>query len=629
MNPAKWIRWKYVGPLIVVIAALLVFFYFFFDPMLARAIEKFGGMANGAKVDVSGLKTKLFQGRLSIGRLQVADPDMPMQNRVEAGPLAFQLDLGELTGKRAIINEALLKGLAFGTPRKTSGALPKSVTKKDPSEPPSAAEKLVEKYKDRFKLNIDGIKGDVKSKIDFDPKDLQIVKSADGIKAKAQTLPDAWQKRAQDLNVDGRLKKAEDDLKTIRETPTKGTDAITAVPAALKKLKEVKDELDTLKKDVQKTKSDIQAESNGIKADVKGLSKAKEADVSDLMSRLNLDFASPDRLVEGMIGPLVLQRFKMIFHYVQLARKYMPSKKEKELMPPKPRVKGMDIEFPTPAALPRFWLQQAALEGIYESVAASGEMSNLTTDPARIGKPFKVDLKGKQGAQAYTAAATLDHTTDMSKDSLQFQASGLDVTKLMPAADGLEFSQGVAAIDAGFNLLGENNIGGQIEFSLSGLKFDDAALLKRVGVSDSSNLSGGDKLKADFMRNVARAIENMKQVAISAQVLGTWTDPNLKITSNLAPVLSNVVKDSVGNLVKDQKKELEAKLDKILADQQKGLNEKLSGLDSKVNGQLSEVEAKVQQKISEAAGINLSGGSGEGAPIPGLKIPSLNKLFKK
>ncbi|MCG3204725.1 MAG: hypothetical protein KCHDKBKB_01441 [Elusimicrobia bacterium] len=626
----SWIRWKYFVPVAILLGAVIIFFAIFLDPLLARGIETVGGKLNGAKVEVVGLKTKIFKGRLSVARLQVANPDMLMQNLLEAGPLVFQLDIGELFGRRVIINEATLKGLAFNTPRKTSGALPLKMVSKKAAEPPSATDRLMAKYQERFKLNIDGIKGEVKSKIDFDPKDLEIYKSAEALKDKAQNLPDEWEQRVQEVKAEDRLKKIESDLQEIKETPTSGTQALTAIPASLKKLNEVKDQLESLKKEVGTLKAEIQTETKELKAGVGGLSGAKQKDLDDLMSRLSLDFASPDRLVEGLLGSSLLHRLQTLFHYVQLARQHMPSKKEKESIPPKPRSKGMDIEFPTPDALPRFWLMKAALEGVYSGISASGNLSNLTTDPARVGHPFKLDLNGEQGSQKFSLKSVLDHTKEINADSFLLQATGLDVKQLFPALGngGEDFLAGVGNFEMALNLVGDEGIGGQLELGLSGLKFNETSLLAKVGVLQVNPTDPGDKLKADFMKRVAKSIEAMKEVKIGAYVSGSWKDPHLKINSNLAPALGSVIKESVGHLVKDQREQLEGRLNQILSEKQKEVSEKLAGIDTKPNNTLAGLEEQISKKVSEVTGINLSPAEGGNHPSGG-KIPSLDKLFKK
>jgi uncharacterized protein (TIGR03545 family) len=623
----SWIRWKYFIPVAILVTAIVIFFVVFFDPLLARAIESVGSKINGAKVDVDGLKTKFFKGRIDIGRFQVADKDLPMQNVVEAGPLAFQISPIDMFSKRVIIHDATLKGLAFETKRKTSGALPLKAAKRvDKDKEPSAASRLVDKYQQRFKLNIDGLKGEVKKRIEFDPKELELVKTADMLKTQAKQMPDQWKNRVNDLDVENRLKKAEAEITALKATPTKGPDAITAIPNALKKVGQVKSDLEQLKKDVEAAKTATVADVKAVKSGIARLPEAKKRDVDNIMSRLNLDFLSPSRLVEGLIGPVVIQRVKTVMHYVELARKNMPSKSQKDLLPPKPRAKGMDIAFPTPAAPPTFWLKKAVLEGAYHGIAAAGSLSNATSDPSKIGLPFKIALAGEQNARKFSANGVFDHTTDISKDSLSLAASGLDLASLLAAdGSGADFSQGTARINLDLALLGESNISGTLGLGLSELKFAEGALFRKVGIDSAAASSTEDKIKADFITNVGNAIEGMKEVAVTAGITGTWQDPEIKLNSNLAPVLTSVIKTSVGSALGEQRQELESRVNAILSEKTAELNKEVSTLETSVNAEINEMQAKIQSKINEATGINLTSVGGQS----GIKVPGLDKLFKK
>jgi uncharacterized protein (TIGR03545 family) len=629
-NLLSWIRWKYVAPLLLVVSALLIFFFIFFDPLLAKGIEWGASKINKAKVDVSGLKTKIFAGRLTIERLQVTDRDNVMKNIVEAGPMVFQIELSELVEKHLIIPQAGIKGLAFNTDRKTSGELKRFNRKKDTADDgkPSAAAKLVEKYKDRFQLNLDGLKDQAKAKVHFDPKDLELTKQANALKLKADTLPTEWKTKIDQLDVDGRLKKIESDLNEIKKTPTSGTEALTEIPKSLKKLKDVKENLNQIKSDLNTTKASLSGEIKGLSASVANLKNAKQNDLSNLLSRFNLDFADPTRLVEGLIGPSVLSRVRTTLHYVQVARQSMPSKKEQAALPVKPRGKGLTVEFPTPAALPRFWLHEAYLAGTFSDVVGSGQLMDVTTNPPRIGKPMIIDLKGDKGLQKFFFKGILDSVKEESTVSLAFDAKNLEVTKLL-SGGGLAQSLKSGSGDGHFSFatVGDNGIEGQMALSLSRLKLDDAIFLSQVGVISGTTLSKEDVIKSKFMTNIARAIEQMPVVQITADIAGSWDDPQIKLSSNLIAALTNAIKNSVGDLVRDQKKELEAQLDQLLATHKAELDEKLAGLNSKLNEVLGSFDPQIQEKINQASGLNLTP-SGNKSPIPGLKIPSLDKLFK-
>jgi hypothetical protein len=179
------------------------------------------------------------------------------------------------------------------------------------------------------------------------------------------------------------------------------------------------------------------------------------------------------------------------------------------------------------------------------------------------------------------------------------------------------------------SLLGEKNIGGDITISFKNLKLKKEELLQQAGVAPGASLSKDDQLKSRFVNDVAQAIESAPKVDVSAQIFGSWADPSLRITSNLTSLLSDVIKKSVGNLVQDQRKELEAKLDQIIKDKTGDIQAKVGPLEEKLNGQFGGIEKKIQEKVSEASGINLSPAGGGSSPLPDLKVPNLKKLFKK
>ncbi len=629
----SFIRWKFVVPVGLFIAALVVFFVVFLDPLLTKGLEMAGAKVNGAKVNVTSLRTKIFSGQIRIGRLQVADKAQPMKNTVDVGPLTFQLVLPELLKKRVIIPEAAVEGLKFNTDRATSGALPvkkKESEEKKKDEGPSAVSKLTEKYGGQFKLKFDGMKTDVKSKIDFNPKETQVFIQGEALKQKSATLPNAWQEKMQSLNVDARLKQVDADIKTIRATPTSGVDALKAVPASLKKLKEVKEELGRLQSDVKKTKTDLGSDIQSLRSDLKNLENAKKKDLDDILSRLNLDFFSPKKLVDGLIGGTILAKVQTALHYVQMARTYMPSKKESESLPPRPRIKGVDIAFPTMAAPPAFWLKLASLSGSFQDATASGRITDLNTDPSRVGKPTRMDFSGNKGSNAFTGNIIFDHVTDVKKDGLSLEAKGFQV-KDLGGGSGLAaaLTGGTGQADFALSAIGEDQIGGNLKAVMTGVKVDAAALLKEVGLETpgTTGLSAQDKIKVDLMANIAKAIEKMPSVTIEAKLSGTWSNPDLSFSSNLDNEFSRVIKETVGGVVDSQKKEVEAKLNQLMKEKSGDVEKQIAALQSKLTDQFSGPEKNIQDKIKEAAGVNLS--SGDNSPIPGVKLPSLDKLFKR
>jgi uncharacterized protein (TIGR03545 family) len=289
-------------------------------------------------------------------------------------------------------------------------------------------------------------------------------------------------------------------------------------------------------------------------------------------------------------------------------------------LPPPKRFKGVDVPFPTPPALPKFLLAHAALSGAYSGIDAKGNLANVTSSPSQLGKPVTLDLRGNRGAQNFVLDGLFDHTADIGRDGFTLDASGLNIKDVItegPFAAAMVGGNGSAKTKV--MLTGFENIDGQIDFHLSHLKFDRAVLMQQMRVAEN------DSLRADFLNNLARSMETLPDVAITAKLTGTAKDPDIRLSSNLDNIFANVIKQSVGNVVAKQRAELEAKLDGMIKDKSAEITEKLKSVEGKLSPQLADLDRKIQEKISQASGVNLSSTDGGGSVLD----DQLNKLFKK
>src|SRR5262249_46724391 len=139
--------------------------------------------------------------------------------------------------------------------------------------------------------------------------------------------------------------------------------------------------------------------------------------------------------------------------YIEIARKYMPKKptaaekaaaaekarkaKEEELLPPA-RGEGRTYHFPITKGYPLFWLKKAAISSeIAQSEWAgkvSGEILDVTTSPSQLGRPTKLHLAGdfpKQEIHGLNFLATLDHTGEVAKESIQAKVASFPVMNQM------------------------------------------------------------------------------------------------------------------------------------------------------------------------------------------------------
>ncbi len=103
----QWIRWWGLG-VFAVVAALWILCI---DWVIENSIEFAGTQAVGAKVELDSAELSLSDGTLTLNRLQVTNPDQPMQNLFEAGRIHSQVDLLALLRRQFISDDARIDHL--------------------------------------------------------------------------------------------------------------------------------------------------------------------------------------------------------------------------------------------------------------------------------------------------------------------------------------------------------------------------------------------------------------------------------------------------------------------------------------------------------------------------------------
>jgi len=147
----------------------------------------------GAKVSIAQVRVQLMKSRLTVRRLQVADKASPMQNLFQFEEAAFDFRALPLLEKKAIIDEASLTGLKFGTPRQSSGALP--LEDKRPGFVGKAVSRLQDQVETVTLAKLDDAKKYYDPKTIVNPNQLETFKVVDSAKTEIQKAPQVLQKK--------------------------------------------------------------------------------------------------------------------------------------------------------------------------------------------------------------------------------------------------------------------------------------------------------------------------------------------------------------------------------------------------------------------------------------------------
>lgn len=615
-KPKGPIRTEAVVPAIILTVLIGVYFTMFFDGHLRRGMEYVGTQVNGAEVNIGYLSTSFFGASLDMGKIQVTDKNKPERNIVQVGQIKFKMLWDALLRAKVVVDEASILNIEALAPRKSPGYV---VPPPPPGKPGEGAlEKAQAQVMEQTqkKLNKNFL-GDIASVLGgTDPKDqlknLQgNLKSDARIKELEKELKEKqakWDKQIKELPKPEELKQYETRVKALKFDVNNPIELAKNLKEADKIIKEA----DAKVKQVEQTTKDVNGEVNTYTQAYKDLEKMVEQDVADMQKRFKIPSLDPKEFSQQLFMGMIEQKLVSVRKYVEMARKYAPpkltaeqkkAKAEEQLVPPK-RGDGRNFRFPITTGYPLFWLKHAAISSELGQSELSGnikgEILNLTTDQPFIGKPTKILLAGdfpKQKVMDVDADITLDHTTDIAKDSMrvtvgnfptgEYKISDSDDVRLKIDESGGS-SQLVAA-------LVNNEITMDVKNQFKEVKW----------VTEAKNKQVKDIIEA--------VLKGIPLVTVDAQVRGSFEDFSLHIQSNLGEELAQGFQAQLKAKIAEAQAALRKSIDDKIGAQKNKLKEEMDktigNLTKNLNGKKEEVDKAIKDAKAQADGAKGKGGN--------------------
>lgn len=585
-------RWKYFVPTVVMSVLIILFNILFLDYVLKSSIISLGEMSLGAKVEVLSVKTKFKNLSIDIRGLKAANKDDVYRNLFEVDDISFAVSPMPLLSMKVIVNDMSVQGVKWGTIRETSGALPlKKLAKYEKQQKKENKDgifsKLTGKLQEKTNSEItalpalSGIKNAQEQFKDFNPasiakEDLQSIKELDSMQKEYSDKFTKYQEQIKGVDTASKAQAAAAQLSDLSKIKISSPNDVEAMKTKLDALNKTKDDLQKSINQINIIKSQVDSDLGAEKDITAKINELKDKDIKMLSEKYKVPSFATGGIAKSLFGPVWMNRVEKAIHYVQLGRKYMPPKNKKSNTATVLREKGTDVSFTKINNPPDFLILQTALTGTTGGAGKEGtpldfkgEISDITSDQALVGRPTKFDINGVSASKTLKINGIFDHMdADNAVDSFVFDYSGLTAKEMnLPKSEYLpDFENGNGKISGVFTLKDEN-IDALIDIELSNFKLPEPD-------------------KNDETKNIVASLwSGINSISVNAKLTGKIDNIGLSVNSNIDKVLSERISRLYGEKIAEIKNKIK------------------STVDSLTNGKKAEVMAQYNTKRNELASM--------------------------
>lgn len=608
----KWGILRPPGLLVFAIFLVVLGFvwWLFADSLVKHAVEKTGASVVGAKVELDAVDLRPLQGAVHLTHLRVANPEAPMRNLLEADRISVDLLMEPLLTKKIVVQDLAVTGVRFNTPRKTSGAL------EHPDPEAGAAWRQVNQWARQVRLpslSLKGLGGVVRTEA-ISADSLRTVRRARALVADVDSMKTAWQNRVRELDPRPRIDSLQVVVRRVegfRLTPR----TALQVPGLLRDGRNALNDLTRLQGDVTALDQTVRAGVDSLQAGVAGLPDLRREDLAYARSLLNIPTLEAPEISPALFGSTAISWLKPVLYWVRTAERYLPPGLDPRNRPgpERTREKGTTVEFPGRATYPRFLLEQGELGlEIGGSGAAAGRytarLQDLTTAPALVGKPLKIQVgrqAGVQGPRGLSLAAVLDHTGGTLRDSVALDITGVKLPSVSIGAlgAGLDLGPGNASFEV-------RRVGSRLDARLHWAS-QNVSWTRTGGGADSLAAPGSAKPGSpEWARDLVwRTLSGIGRVEIDMRLSGDIDSPSVSVSSNLGQAVATSLRRELGAQVDSAearvRQEVDRQVQPLIRQAQSRVEQVRTGIAQQVDEQRQQIEdlkARLEARLRVLSG---------------------------
>lgn len=599
----RYLRLGYLIPRLVLLVVLFCLVEFGSGYALRYAIISGGEQAIGARVEVGESVVSVFDARATLADIRLANPQRPMENLLEADSLQLDFDADSLLRRKAIADHGVVRGLRFGTPRETSGALVPTEPQDAGGDAPvwltAAAEKAVAQAADEWIAGLE-------SKLSASADEFESV-------ALANELSETWPGRFEAFAADAR--QVQDDVDALRRVaedarsnPLRHAEFLRSAP---QKAAELKQRLASLHTRLAALPAEVAADKQRIDG-------ARLRDEQRLRERLQVNQLDPQSLTTQLLGDQMTGSLGELIAWVRWTREMMPSRKAPRGTTPRDR--GMDVSFVGVRQRPDLLIRQLEVSGATRlagrAVELNGLISDFTTTPALHGKPMEIELS-TTGALPLQVRATIDRTGATPADRLLVDCPAFDLpaAQLGDAAKfGLSMDPSTASLSVSLQIDGEQ-LAGEVQ-----LVQDRVALTPQVGPNAGTLVRRLGSLAGD-------QVASLKKPATRVTLSGSLDDPKMAIWSTLGPAVAESLEKAATEVARAEVEGRVAQMKGRVASEMRVLDDLLANATGRLAAEIDAPQQEIQKLASRWIGDQLGRGTFSFEQL-GKRLPTGGSLFK-
>jgi len=633
------IRWKVFLPVLGLVILVSWIMVWCLDTWVKQGLQNAISSMTGTKTDIRDLKISLMNSSMKIRKLEIASAKDHYKNLLEFADIVVDFQFLPLLEKKVIVDEFSVRGIDWGTKRRTSGYLPPQPKPKHPSAMSVWMDEAFNEVEGEF------AKMPVAQLMDFqvpeNPKevlallDLQSEKAFKESVVQFQESQGKWKAKIKDLRDISEYERIIKEIRTlgagVPNNPQEILERVQTIKQTLEFVEQQKNEVEGLAKDVnQEWKNLNHVYENAVSAIQSDYDKAK--------GLVSLDQFKVENLSRLLFGPAVLDYYRQALHLQAELRRVqtvLVDNKDPEVEI-KPRAKGRDIIFVRGKKLPGFVLAKSdfSVEGLnHETTSRLSQryevkLADINSAPRLWGRPTKVDIAG-QFREGIFARADLnflwDYTTDLPKDRYKASVQKLkanDWTVGIPKIYPLKMESALANVETDLNFIGDDmKWSNRIEFSDVVWNFKEVPKLgffSRI-LSDVFQRVKAFQLEIELKRvakkldfEVRSNLDNLLRSSIEAEIKERLVAFQAKLKAEIERRVDETRQKALQEL-KKYRTEIEGDLNNRLA--------KLTSYQKEGEAKIKELENKAKAQAQDKVKKELQ--KQVGGKLKGIKLPGL------